>query len=88
MENRQCFISAGMLYVEKNFTNHTGLIRIVPTAWTNTVCDGDESTLSDCYYIQKGDVGYQACDHGYDIFISCICKCEIIIIEVIISGVA
>ena len=63
--------------MEKNFTNYTGRLRIVPTAWTNVVCDGDESTLSDCYHIHDGDVGYQACDHGYDIYISCICKCEI-----------
>ena len=63
--------------MEKNFTNHTGLLPIVPTAWTNIVCDGDENTLSDCYHIHDGDVGYQACDHGYDIYISCIHEFEI-----------
>ena len=60
------FIFAGRLYVESNFTN---ILRVVPIARTNMVCNGNENTLSECRY--NGVDGNPDCDHFYDILISC-----------------
>ena len=66
-KNEQCFIFAGRLYVESNYTNK--LFSVVPIARTNMMCNGNEDTLSECRY--NGVDGNPDCDHKFDIFIRC-----------------
>ena len=68
------FIFVGEVYWESNIT-YSGRYPIVPTVWTNMVCTDDDETLLDCFRIEYGNAAFQGCDHSYDIFISCACKC-------------
>lgn len=68
-------IFVGKVYFENNITYYR--LPIVPTVWTYIACTGGEDILSECYHIQQEDDHYQACDHRYDIFLFCICKCGI-----------
>ena len=69
-KNELCFICAGTVFVERNFTGI--ILHIVPIARTNMVCTGNENTLSQCGY--SGVDGNPDCDHSYDIIVDCIGK--------------
>ena len=60
------FTLAGTVYVQRNFTI---IHRVVPIAWTNMVCTGNEDTISECRY--SGVDGNLNCDHSYDIALRC-----------------
>ena len=64
------FFCAGIVYVERNFTNN--ILRVVPIARTNMVCIGNEDTISQCDF--NGATGNPNCDHSYDIIVDCIGK--------------
>ena len=50
--------------------NFTIILRVIPIAWTNIMCTGNEDTLSECRY--SGVAGNPACNHSYDIVVSCL----------------
>ena len=68
-------ISVGKVYFERNITYYR--LPIVPTVWTYIACTGGDDAISECYKIQQEGDDNEACDHTYDIFIYCICKCGV-----------
>ena len=60
---------SGYVLLESQYY-YTGIIAIVPTAWSKLLCTGSEDTISECASTPVVK-GYHVCDHDQDIFISC-----------------